>query len=50
MNILKFKSVAVRKDTYDKLKTLADKQNRSVGMQITELVEKENKRQKRKIA
>ena len=40
MNILKFKSVAVRITTYQKLKKLALKQNRSVGMMITHLTEK----------
>ena len=49
MNILKFKSVAVRITTYQKLKKLAFKQNRSVGM-ITHLTEKEEKRQTRRAA
>ena len=48
MNILKFKSVAVRLTTYQKLKKLATKQNRSVGMMITHLTEKEEKRQTRR--
>jgi hypothetical protein len=50
MNILKFKSVAVRLTTYLQLLKLAKASNRSVGMQITELVEKEMKRLKRKAA
>jgi hypothetical protein len=50
MNILKFKSVAVRLTTYQQLLKLSKASNRSVGMQITELVEKETKRLKRKAA
>ena len=50
MNIQKFKSVAVRIETYRVLKKLASKDNRSTGMQITHLVEKEDKRQKRRAA
>ena len=46
MNIQKFKSVAVRLQTYNMLKKLAQRDNRSAGMQITHLVEKEDKRQK----
>jgi|TARA_R110002126_G_scaffold153109_2_gene300303 hypothetical protein len=48
MNTLKFKSVAVKIDTYEKLKQLAEATNRSVGMQITELVLKESKKQQRR--
>ena len=50
LNIQKFKSVAVRIETYRVLKKLASKDNRSTGMQITHLVEKEDKRQKRRAA
>jgi hypothetical protein len=50
MNILKFKSVAVRLSTYQQLQKLAHLNNRSAGMQITELVDKAMKRQKRKAA
>ena len=51
MNTQKFKSVAVKIDTYQKLKVQADYNNRSVGGQITELVEKEDKKSKgRKVA
>tara|TARA_R110001583_G_scaffold120481_1_gene271748 strand:+ start:504 stop:656 length:153 start_codon:yes stop_codon:yes gene_type:complete len=50
MNTLKFKSVAVRLTTYKMLQKLAQQNNRSAGMQITDLVEKEAKRQRRKAA
>tara|TARA_R110000782_G_scaffold204793_1_gene293193 strand:+ start:259 stop:411 length:153 start_codon:yes stop_codon:yes gene_type:complete len=50
MNILKFKSVAVRLSTYQQLQKLATANNRSAGMQITELVDKAMKRLKRKAA
>jgi len=50
LNTQKFKSVAVRIETYQVLKKLAKKDNRSAGMQITHLVEKEDKRQKRRAA
>ena len=50
LNIQKFKSVAVRIETYKVLKKLAGKDNRSTGMMITHLVEKEDKRQKRRAA
>tara|TARA_R110000787_G_scaffold129957_1_gene241856 strand:+ start:114 stop:266 length:153 start_codon:yes stop_codon:yes gene_type:complete len=50
MNILKFKSVAVRLTTYQQLQKIAKARNRSAGMQITELVDKEMKRLKRKAA
>jgi hypothetical protein len=50
LNIQKFKSVAVRVQTYNILKKLAHKDNRSAGMQITHLVEKEDKRQRRRAA
>ena len=50
MNILKFKSVAVRLSTYQQLQKLAQLNNRSAGMQITELVDKAMKRQERKAA
>lgn len=48
MNTLKFKSVAVKIDTYRKLKLQAEENNRSVGGQITELVDKEFKKSKRR--
>tara|TARA_R100001460_G_scaffold11988_7_gene27762 strand:- start:690 stop:845 length:156 start_codon:yes stop_codon:yes gene_type:complete len=48
MNTQKFKSVAVKIDTYQKLKIQAEQNNRSVGGQITELVEKEDKKSKRR--
>ena len=50
LNTQKFKSVAVRIETYQVLKKLAKKDNRSAGMMITHLVEKEDKRQKRRAA
>ena len=50
MNILKFKSVAVRIKTYKLLKQLADEDNRSAGMQITHLLEKEAKKRNMKAA
>ena len=50
MNILKFKSVAVRMSSYKLLKKLAQEDNRSAGMQITHLVEKEAKKKKVKVA
>ena len=50
MDTVKFKSVAVRVQTYQVLKKLAKKDNRSAGMQITHLVEKEDKRQRRRAA
>jgi hypothetical protein len=50
LNTQKFKSVAVRVQTYNILKKLAQKDNRSAGMQITHLVEKEDKRQRRRAA
>ncbi len=50
MNILKFKSVAVRMETYKLLKKIANEENRSAGMQITHLVEKEAKKRKMKAA
>lgn len=50
MNIVKFKSVAVRIETYKTLKKIAMKDNRSAGMMITHLVEKEDKRQRRRAA
>ena len=39
MNILKFKSVAVRMESYKLLKKIANEENRSAGMQITHLVD-----------
>ena len=50
LNIQKFKSVAVRVETYKTLRKLAQKDNRSSGMQIAHLVEKEDKRQRRRAA
>ena len=50
LNTQKFKSVAGRIETYQVLKKLAKKDNRSAGMMITHLVEKEDKRQKRRAA
>jgi hypothetical protein len=50
VDTVKFKSVAVRVQTYQVLKKLAKKDNRSAGMQITHLVEKEDKRQRRRAA
>ena len=50
LNTQKFKSVAVRIETYKVLKKLAGKDNRSTGMMITHLVEKEDKRQRRRAA
>ena len=50
MNTLKFKSVAVRLSTYEQLQKIAKTHNRSAGMQITDLVEKEMKRIRRKAA
>jgi|TARA_R100000664_G_C2676952_1_gene86583 hypothetical protein len=50
VNILKFKSVAVRMETYKLLKKIANEENRSAGMQITHLVEKEAKKRKMKAA
>ena len=50
LNTQKFKSVAVRIETYQVLKKLAKKDNRSAGMMITHLVEKEDKRQRRRAA
>jgi hypothetical protein len=50
VDTVKFKSVAVRVQTYQTLKKLAKKDNRSAGMQITHLVEKEDKRQRRRAA
>jgi|TARA_R110000803_G_scaffold32395_1_gene71449 hypothetical protein len=47
MNTLKFKSVAVRLSTYQQLQKLAQLNNRSAGMQITELVDKAMKRKKK---
>ena len=50
MNILKFKSVAVRIETYKLLKKIAKEDDRSTGMQITFLVNNEAKRRKLKAA
>ena len=50
MNTKKFKSVAVAIDTYKLLKKIAEEDNRSAGMQITHLVEKEAKKRKMKAA
>ncbi len=46
MNTKKFKSVAVAIDTYKLLKKIAADDDRSAGMQITHLVEKEAKKRK----
>ena len=41
MNTKKFKSVAVPADTYEKLRVLAEKEYRSVPMELTRIVKKE---------
>ena len=46
MDIKKFKAGAVAVETYKLLKILAEKDDRSAGMEITHLVKEEVKRRK----